>query len=153
METPAVAPVDSTPAEETPFEKADREFFRTDPSEWADDSPPRPPVAPAQSASERLAGLWEDMRNSTPAPLDDVPAQYHGIVRGTPLTITSFNEERGPVAQDVVAITGVCSGAPGRLFLWYCSPEGWKQYQITGMPVFISTIEAQSVVVRAGGGE
>ena len=141
------------PQEETPFQRADREFFDSDPSEWADDSPPRPPVPPAESASERLEGLWQDMRDSTPAPLDDVPAQFHQIVRGTPLTITSFNEERGPVAQDVVAITGVCVGAPGNLFLWYCSPEGWKQYQTTGMPVFISTIKAESVVARSGGGE
>ena len=149
--TPRPATDDSTA--ETPFEKADHEFFHTDPSAWSDDSPPRPPVPPAQSAAERLAGLWEDMRNSAPAPPDDVPERYRGIVQGTPLTITSFNEEHGPIAQNVVAITGVCAGAPGRLFLWYCSPEGWRQYQNTKMPVFISTIDVQSVIVRDRGEE
>lgn len=148
-----LAPVSSSVPEESAFEKADREFFDTDPSEWADDAPPRPPVASAQSAPGVLEGQWADMRNSVPAPLDDVPLQYHQVVRGTPLTITSFNEDRGPIAQDVVAITGVCVGAPGSLFLWYCSTEGWRQYKTSGTPVFISTIEVESVVVRDGGGE
>lgn len=146
-------PPDPAPVEESSFQKADREFFGTDPSEWADDAPPRPPVPLAESAPERLDALWDEMRNSAPAPLDDVPAQYHVIVRGTPLTITSFNEEHGPVAQDVVAITGVCIGAPGQLFLWHCSPEGWEQHQTTGTPVFISTIDVERVVVRGKGGE
>lgn len=137
--------------EETPFEKADREFFSGDFSDWADDSPRPLPVPPAESAPERLAGLWQEMRNSTPAPLDDVPAEYHQIVRGTPLTLTSFSDEHGPTAQDVVAITGVCVGVPGKLFLWHCSPEGWKHYQNTGTPVFISTIEVDRIVVRGGG--
>lgn len=150
---PQVAEPSPVPQEETPFQKADREFWSTDPSEWADDAPPRPPVPPAESAPERLAGLWDQMRNSVPAPLDDVPEQYQQIVRGTPLTITSFSDERGPVAQDVVAITGVCVGAPGNFFLWYCSPEAWEGYQTSGTPVFISTIGAESVVVRRGGGE
>lgn len=151
--SPQAPPVPPAPQEESPFQKADREFFDSDLSEWADDAPPRPPVAPAESAPDRLAGLWDQMRNSVPAPLDDVPEQYQQIVRGTPLTITSFHEERGPVAQDVVAITGVCIGAPGNLFLWYCSPEAWEGYRSSGMPVFISTIEVGSLVVRGGGGE
>lgn len=151
------APVSPEPvspvSEETEFERADREFFQTDPSEWADDAPPRPPVPPAQSATGRIEGLWADMRNSTPAALDDVPSQYHQIVRGTPLTITSFSDEHGPSAQDVVAITGVCVGSPGNLFLWHCTTEGWKQYETTGTPVSISTIEVEKVVVRGRGGE
>lgn len=136
--------------QESAFQKADRAFFDGDVSEWADDSPPRPPVAPAESATDRIADLWAQMRNSTPAPLDDVPAQYHQIVRGTPLTITSFSDERGPSSQDVVAITGVCVGMPGNLFLWHCSVEGWEQYRQSGTSVSISTIDVERVVVRGG---
>lgn len=153
LQGPASGPVgsqDDFGAQETAFQKADREFFDSDPLEWADDAPPPPPVPPAQSAPERVEGRWEEMRNSTPAALDDVPAEYQAIVRGTPLTITSFSDERGPTAQDVVAITGICVGVPGNLFLWFCSPEGWKQYETTGTPVFISTIEAERVIVRGG---
>lgn len=137
--------------QETTFQKADREFFDTDPSEWADDAPPRPPVAPAESAPDQVEGLWDQMRNSAPAPLDDVPSGYHQIVRGTPLTVTSFSDTHGPMAQDVFAITGVCVGEPGNLFLWFCSEEGWRQYQDSGTPVFISTIKVESVVVRGAG--
>lgn len=147
---PDSVPQDAPEPQETPFQKADREFFDTDPSEWADDAPPSPPIPPAQSAPDRLAERWEEMRNCAPAPLDDVPAEYHQIVRGTPLTITSFSDEHGPTAQDVVAITGVCVGVPGNLFLWHCSVDGWKQYETTGTPVSISTIEAERVVVRGG---
>lgn len=144
-------PSEPAPSQETPFQVADREFFQGDPSEWADDSPPSLPVAPAQSAPERVEGRWDEMRNSVPAALDDVPPEFHRVVRGTPLAITSFSEERGPVARDAVAITGVCVGSPGNLFLWYCSVDGWEQFRSSGTPVFISTIEIGSVVVRGGG--
>ena len=150
-ESPPSGVPDPVDVGETAFEKADREFFEGDPSEWADDSVPPMPVPLAESAQERLEGQWEQMRNSVPAPLDDVPVEYHQVVRGTPLTLTGFSEANGPTARDVVAITGVCVGAPGELFLWFCSEEGWREHETSGTPVFISTIGIGSVVVRSGG--
>lgn len=144
-----VVPAAQDPSEV--FLAADRAFSGTSGEEWASDTPPRPPVAAAASAPERVEELWEQMRNSVPAALDDVPGPYRRIVRGTPLTLTGFDEQRGPLARDVVAITGVCSGAPGHLFLWYCSVEGWKRYEQTKTPMFISTIGIDSVVVRGEG--
>lgn len=148
---PVVPPAPAVQDPSEVFLAADRAFSGPVGEEWASDTPPRPPVAAAASAPERVEELWEQMRNSVPAPLDDVPGPYQRIVRGTPLTITGFDEERGPLARDVVAVTGVCSGAPGHLFLWYCSVEGWKRYEQTKTPMIISTIGIDSVVVRGEG--
>lgn len=138
------------PAPRDAFQAADQAFFGTDLSDWADDSPPALPVPLAESAPERIGARWTEMRNSPPAPLDDVAEQHRHIIRGTPLTITSFSETSGPTAMNVIAITGVCSGSPGTQFLWYCSPENWNQYTQTGNPVAISTITVDRVIAQGG---
>lgn len=102
------------------------------------------------SAIGMLFQRWQDMEESEPEAPDDVDPEKRQIGPGTRLLLTEFSETRGPLAYELVAVSGVCRGALGKQFVWACTPEHWALHQRTSLPVSIRTIDLERVTETPG---
>lgn len=109
--------------------------------------PSRSEAAPSGARVSPLMARWDEMLSTPPAPADLADKDLQSLRRGERFEVFSIAEDLSSV--QMFAMTGLCQGPEGGLFVWATNDENWHCFQQTNQPVRITKVPAGNIITIA----
>jgi hypothetical protein len=107
-------------------------------------APARPGAQPARPKND-VAGKWDAMLTSPPAPADLVDSDMRDLARGRQFEVFSIAEDLSSVAM--FAVTGPCQAEDGSIYVWATDGPNWAAFMQTNRPVSITKVPLGQIIL------